>query len=120
MFLKTHLISVAARFLWAGLILGVFYIFCELVVKFSRRNVYISNIVGFCFWLLFGFVYARFCIVLNSYSVCWYGLFSMFFGFFLVKISLNFFFTKIARVVYNKLANSKRRKRKYEQLQANS
>lgn len=120
MFFKTHLIGVASRFLWAGLVLGLFFIICELVVKLSRKNVYVSNIVGFCFWLLFGFAFARLCIVLNHYQVCWFGLISMFFGFFLVKISLNFFFTKFARVVYNKLANSKRRKQKYEQLQANS
>ena len=120
MFFKGHLLGIASRFLWFGLILGLFHIVCKLVILFSRRNVYVSNIVGFCFWLLFGFVFSRLSIVFNNYQVCWFGLFSMFFGFFLVKISVDFFFTKFARVVYNKLANSNKRKQKYEQLQANS
>ena len=120
MFFKGHLIGIASRFLWAGLVLGLFHILCKMVIKASRRNVYVANIVGFCFWLLFGLVFSRFSIVLNNYEICWFGLFSMFFGFALVKISIDFFFTKFAKVVYNKLANSKKRKQKYEQLQANS
>lgn len=120
MFFKNHLISLASRFLWVGLILGVFYIVCEMVVKISRKNLYVTNIIGFCFWLLFGGLFARMCVVYYNYSFCWFGLFSMFVGWFLVKISINFFFTKFAWLLYNKLANSKRRKRNYEQLQTNS
>ena len=119
MFFKNHLISLAAKFLWVGLILGMFYIVCEIVVKLSRRNVYVTNIVGFCFWLLFGGLFARMSIVYYNYSFCWFGLISMLTGWFLVKISINFFFTKFAKLLYNKLANSKKGKRKYEQLQAN-
>ena len=120
MFFKNHLISLAAKFLWVGVVLGLFYIVCDLAIKISKQNVYVSNIVGFCFWLLFGFLFARMSIVYYNYQACWFGLLSMFAGFVLVKISINFFFTKFAKLVYNKFANSKRRKRKYEQLQANS
>ena len=102
MFFKNHLITVAAKFLWAGLILGLFYVFCKMVVRLSKRNVYVSNIVGFCFWVLFGFTFARMSFVFNNYRVCWFGLISMVVGLILVKISIDFFFTRFAKLLYNK------------------
>ena len=46
MFFKNHLISLAAKFLWVGLVLGLFYIVCDLAIKISKQNVYVSNIQG--------------------------------------------------------------------------
>ena len=117
MFFKNHLITVAAKFLWAGLILGLFYVFCKMVVRLSKRNVYVSNIVGFCFWVLFGFTFARMSFLFNNYLVCWFGLISMVVGLILVKISIDFFFTNFARVLYNGVAKLKRGKREYGKLQ---
>ena len=117
MFFKNHLITVAAKFLWAGLILGLFYVFCKMVVRLSKRNVYVSNIVGFCFWVLFGFTFARMSFLFNNYRVCWFGLISMVVGLILVKISIDFFFTNFARVLYNGVAKLKRGKQEYGKLQ---
>ena len=119
MFFKNHLIALFAKFLWVGLILGLFYLICSAVIKLSKRNIYVSNIIGFCYWLLFGGAYAFFCANFYFHSFCWFGLLGMFLGFGLVKISIDFFFTKFARLVYNKLAKLKKRKFKNEQLQAN-
>lgn len=117
MFFKNYLISLALKFLWIGLIFGLFHIFCQMVIKISKRNVYISNLVGFCFWLLFGFVFARMSFVLYNYRACWFGLISMLLGLVLVKISIDFFFTKFVKVLYNGLVKLKRGKRGYGKLQ---
>ena len=117
MFFKNYLISVAAKFLWAGLVLGLFYVFCKMVVKISRRNVYVSNIVGFCFWVLFGFTFARMSFLFNNYRVCWFGLISMALGLILVKISVDFFFTNFAKLLYNGAVKIKKGKRGYGKLQ---
>ncbi len=119
MFFKNHLISLGLKFLWAGLVLGLFYTFCGAVKKASKRNLYVINIVGFCFWLLYGFVFARMSFVLYNYRACWFGLGLMFVGLILVKISIDFFFTKFAKVLYNGLAKLKRGKRDYGKLQTN-
>ena len=119
MFFKNHLITLALLFLWAGLVLGLFHIFCKFVIRLFRNNVYVTNIVGFCFWLAFGFVFSRICIVYYDYSFCMFGLFSMIVGFVLTKISVDFFFTKFAKLIYNRLTKKKRGKQRYEQLCTN-
>ena len=119
MFFKNHLIALSARFLWFGLVLGLFFIFCKLVVKASKRNIYVTNIVWFCFFLLFGGVFAMLCKIYYYHMFCWFGLVLMCLGLFLVKISLDFFFTKFAKLLYNGLTKLKRRKFKHEQLQTN-
>ena len=108
MFFKSYLISVAARFLWAGLILGLFFMVCKLVKVVSNKNIYISNLTDFCFWLLFGGVFVLFCNLYYSYSFCWFGLLLMLFGLFLVKICGDFFFTSFAKVLYNVLTKKKK------------
>lgn len=117
MFFKNHLISVAAKFLWFGLIFGLFFVLCKFVVKVSKRNVYVSNIVWFCFFLPFGGVFAWLCNLYYSSKFCWYGLFLMIFGLILVQISLDFFFTKFAKMVYNIFVKLKRESR-HERFQA--
>ena len=119
MFFKNYLIDLSPLFLWVGLVFGLIHIFCKCVVKLFRNNIYVTNFVGFCYWLLFGGFFARICLVYYNYCFCWFGLLFMFFGFFLVKISVDFFFTKFAKVIYNKFTKKKRGKQRYEQLCAN-
>lgn len=110
MFFKNHLVALSARFLWFGLVIGLFSIICSAVIRLSKRNIYVTNLVGFCFWLVFGGAFARMCVVYYNYSFCWFGLLFMFLGLFLVKISIEFFFTKFAKLIYNKLTKLKQRK----------
>lgn len=117
MFLKNHLIFVFAKFLWFGLVFGMFYLFCKLVVRAFKKNVYVSNIVSFCFWLAFGFVFSSLCITFYDYQFCWFGLLGMFLGMLLVKISVDFFFTNFVRLLYNKFNNLKSRKKTNGKLQ---
>lgn len=118
MFLKNHLINLFCKYLWWGLALGLVYIFCRLVMKMSKRNVYVCNLVSFCFWMIFGVIFSLLCINYYGYQVCWFGLFGMFFGLGLVKISIDFFFTSFARLLYNKFRNWKGRARKNGELRS--
>jgi hypothetical protein len=118
-FFKNYLVGLAAKFLWFGLLLGLFLIVCELVIKISKRNLYITNIVGFCYTLLSGGVFAGLCRVYYHSQFCWFGLVSMLAGIALVKCSIDFFFTKFAKMIYNVLTKLKKRKLKNEQLQTN-
>ena len=102
MFFNNSTILLFLNFLWLGLIFGFVHILFKLVVQVSRKNVYVTNFVGFCFWLAFGMCFSVVSIARYNYSVCWFGLFGMFLGFFLVKISADFFFTKIILLLYNK------------------
>lgn len=119
MFFKNFVIPLSLKFLWVGLIFGVFFGFCDIIKKMAKRNLYVVNIVDFCFWLAFLFVFARMSFVLYDYEICWFGLASMLLGLILVKISVNFFFTKFAKLVYNGLTDLKRRKHRYGKLQTN-
>lgn len=119
MYFKNFIVPLALKFLWVGLLFGLFLVFCGLIKKMTKRNLYIVNIVDFCFWLTFLFVFARMSFVLYDYEICWFGLLSMFVGLFLVKISIDFFFTKFAKMVYNGLTKLKRRKHRYGKLQTN-
>ena len=97
--------------------MGLANLFCRFVIRVSKKNVYITNIVGFCFWLVFGGIFSFLSLIYNNYSVCWYGLFGMILGFWLVKISVDFFFTKLMQLLYNKFALRKIRKRSNGELQ---
>ena len=110
MFFKNAQIYLFLDFLWWGLLFGFVHILCKLVVKATRKNVYITNFVSFCFWLAFGMVYSIFSISHFNYSVCWFGLAGMFFGFVLVKISVDFLFTNFIRLLYNKFTRKILRK----------
>lgn len=107
MFFKNFLVFLFFKFLWAGLVLGIFSAFCKLVILFTRKNVYVYNVVNFCFLLLFDGVYAYLCMCYYNFAFCWFGLFGMILGLVLVKISLQFFFTKFMRLLYNKLTKLK-------------
>lgn len=111
MFLNSENIDLFVRFLWAGLLFGLFYIFCKFIIRLARRNVYITNLVLFCYWLLFGGTFAYYSISYYNYSFCIFGLFGMVLGFILVKISIDFLFTKLAKFIYNKFSKSKKRKK---------
>lgn len=102
--------NIFLKFLWVGLIYGIIYIFCKFIIRLFHKNVYVTNLVMFCFWLLFGGTFAFYCIAYNNYSFSLGGLGCMAAGFILVKFSIDFFFTKICKVIYNKFRNLKKRK----------
>ena len=68
----------------------------------SHKNVYFLNFVSFSFWLAFGFMFSQLCLMFYNYQFCWFGLLGMMLGLILVKISVEFFFTKFAMLLYNK------------------
>ena len=100
------------------LIFGLFNILCGLVKKWTKGNTYVHNLVSFCFWLAFGFVYYQICINYYNYQFCWFGLLGQLIGVFLVKISIDFFFTNFVRLLYNKFAKRRLRKNQNGELQA--
>ena len=110
MFFKNYLIFLFLKFLWFGLLLGFFGIICNLAIKLFRKNVYAYNLISFCFWLVFGGVFAMLSLRYYNYTFCWFGLLAIFIGYFLVKISVEFFFTFFAKLLYNKLAKSRKQK----------
>lgn len=110
MFLRNHLFNLFCKFLWWGLALGLFYAVCKLIMKASKRNVYVCNIVSFCFWLIFGMIFSALCINFYNYQFCWFGLAGMGLGLVLVKFSIEFFFTNFVRLLYNKFTKQKARK----------
>ena len=107
MFFKNELVFLALRFLWLGLVFGVIYIVFSLIVKASKKNLYITNIVGFCFWLAFGLVFSWVSIVMYNYTFCWFGLLFMLIGFWFVKKTQQIFFTKFVLLLYNSVTKIK-------------
>ena len=118
MFFKNYLIYIFFRFLLLGLYFGIAKIFCEWVKRLFRNNVYVSNLIDFAFWLAFGGVFALLSVALYNYTFCWFGLLGMFLGLLLVKISINFFFTNLILLLYNKFTKRKLRKSKNGELRA--
>lgn len=112
MFFKNFLFSLFLKFLWIGLILGVFKMFCNLVCRVSRRNVYVVNLVNFCFWSVFSIIFIYFCINFYNFQFCWFGFFAMLVGIYFVKISIEFFFTNALKLLYNKIDKVKLRKKR--------
>ncbi len=106
MFFKNALITLFLKFLWVGLIFGLIWIVCSLVIKLSRKNIFVFNIVTFCYFLGFGMTFAIMCVTLYNYSFCWFGLLAMAFGVILIKISIEFFFTIFVKLLYNKFTKS--------------
>lgn len=102
MFFKNFLIFVFLKFLWVGLIFGLFKLVCNAVTVLFKKNVYVCNLVSFCFWLAFGITFSVMSFALYNFSFCWFGLLGMLFGLLLVKISVNFFFTIFVKLLYNK------------------
>lgn len=102
MFFKNASIYLFLRFLWFGLVLGLILLFFKFVIRVFRKNVYIHNLLMFCYTLLFGLTYCYLCKTFYNFSFCWFGLFGMVLGLILVKISIEFFFTKIISLLYNK------------------
>ena len=110
MFFKNYLIVLFLKFLWWGICFGFFAIIPSLVIKATKRNIYVFNLMSFCFTLLFGVVFAQLSLNYFNYSFCWFGLVGMVLGCFLVKISVEFLFTKFIKLLYNKLTKLKERK----------
>ena len=119
MFFKNALIFLFLKFFWFGLIFGLIWLLCKLVIKVSKNNVYIFNIITFCFVLAFGVIYVWLCNSYYNYSFCWFGLLGMVLGIILVSISINFFFTIFAKLLYNKCIKRNLRGRKNGKLQSN-
>ncbi len=117
MFFKNALMFLALKFLWVGLIFGLIWILCSFVIRLSRCNVFVFNIITFMFLLSFGFVFGQLCIYYYNYSFCWFGLLFMAFGVILVKISMLFFFTIFVKLLYNKFITKFLRGKKNGKLQ---
>ena len=110
--------NIFLKFLWVGLIYGLIHIFCKTVIKLFHKNLYVTNLIMFCFWLLFGGTFAYYCLMYNNFSFSFWGLACMAAGFILVKLRIDFFFTKFCKVIYNRIRNFKKRKTQNVQLRA--
>lgn len=101
MFFKNYLITLACKYLWLGLILGIIYILIKLTNKVFNNNVYVYNSTTFVYYLAYGFIYCLMCQTYYDYCFCWFGLIFMIIGSIFIKISLEFFFTKFINLLYN-------------------
>ena len=118
-FFKNFYFFIFLKFLWAGLILGFVSIFFKILDRVFRHNVYFYNLISFIFYIIFGIEFVYLCIMYYEMSFCWFGLVGMFLGMYLVKISLDFFFTKLSTMLYNKVVKLSLRKKINEQVQSN-
>lgn len=107
MFFRNFYIALFLKFFWWGLVFGLLGILFLSIVKLWHKNVYASNLVSFCFILAMGVVHNRLCMLYYNYSFCWFGLLGMLLGYLLVKISVEFFFTILAKLLYNKFIRAK-------------
>lgn len=94
-------IDLFLKFFYVGLMFGLIMIVFDLVCKIFKRNVYVFNLAWFVFFLAFGFVFSCMSLNLFNFSFCWFGLFGMILGTFLVKISIKFLFDNLIRLIYN-------------------
>ncbi len=111
MFFQNFLFSLFLKFLWLGLVLGVFKMFCSLICKMTRNNIFIVNVVNFCFWSVFSLFFTYFCVYFYSFSFCWFGFLAMLAGIYFVKISVEICFTNLLKLLYNKLDKKPRGKK---------
>ena len=118
MFFKGFEIALFSKFLWIGLIFGIFAIILKTISKIFRKNVYIVNFLVFSFVLLFGCIYSWLCFEFNNFSFSGIGLFAMLLGVLIIRISIEFFFDYFIRFIYNEFSLLKR-KRKNGKLQTN-
>ncbi len=119
MFLKTFLFPLFLKFLWLGLVLGIFKMFCNMVCRLSHKNILIVNVINFCFWSIFSLFFVYFCVKFYNFEFCWFGFLAMFIGIYFIKISIEFFFTNLLKLLYNKLDKKKLRKNQYGKLKCN-
>ena len=117
MFFKGFEILLFSKFLWAGLIFGIFAIVLKTIAKIFRKNAYIINFFVFSFISMFGCVFLLMCLRFNNFSFSGVGLFAMILGVAIIRISIEFFFDYFIRFIYNEFSSLKR-KRKNGKLQA--
>lgn len=111
MFFKNADILLFGKFVWFGLIMGLSLILVDIIVRITRKNVYVYNIVTFAFWIVFGGLFANLSLKYYNYSFCWFGLLGMTIGALLVKYSIKFLFDKTIQLIYNGIVRSRERRR---------
>ena len=120
MFFKGQEFSLFALFLWLGLVFGVVAIVFKTTAKLSKRNTYVVNLLTFVFWTGFGLTFCLMCNRFYNYSFCWFGFAGMCLGLVFIKISVQFFFDRFVRFIYNKVIIMKtKRKSRSGRLQTN-
>ena len=110
MFFNNFFIIIFLKFFWLGLFLGLFKIFCNMICKVSNTNIFVVNIVNFSFWSLFSLFFIYFCSIFYNLEFCWFGFIGCLLGINFIKISVEFFFTNLIKLLYNKINNKKARK----------
>ena len=111
MFFKGVKVVLFAKFLWAGLLLGVVAILLKTIVKIFRKNTYLVNLFTFVFIVAFGVIFSYLCFLLNDYSFSGVGLIAMTLGIAIIRISVEFFFDYFIRFIYNEFSLLKRKRR---------
>ncbi len=103
MFFQGQNLELFFRFVWLGLIFGASSVLVKLIIKLFKRNLYVTNLICFVYWLGFGMVYNLMCVYFYNYTFCWFGLLGMVVGMILIKISIEFFFDRLVSFIYNKI-----------------
>ena len=120
MFFKGQEFSLFALFLWLGLVFGVIAIVFKTTAKLFKRYTFVVNLLTFVFWTGFGLTFCLMCNRFYNYSFCWFGLAGMCLGLVFIKISVQFFFDRFVRFIYNKVIIMKtKRKSRSGRLQTN-
>jgi hypothetical protein len=120
MFFKGQEFALFALFLWLGLVFGVIAMIFKTTAKIFKKNTYVINLLTFVFWTGFGLAFALMCNRFYNYSFCWFGFVGMCLGLVFIKISVQFFFDRLVRFIYNKVIIMKtKRKSRSGKLQTN-
>ena len=120
MFFKGQEFSLFEIFLWVGLVFGAVALLFRWTAKLFKRNTYVINFLTFVFWTAFGLTFALMCNWFYNYSFCWFGFAGMCLGLVFIKVSVQFFFDRLARFIYNKVIILKtKRKNRRGKLQTN-
>ena len=113
MFFKGQGTGLFILFLWLGLVFGAVSIIFKTIEKLFKKNIYVVNLLSFVFWTGFGLTFGLMCNRFYNYSFCWFGFAGMILGLIFVKVSVEFFFDRLVRFIYNKviIIKSKRKSR---------
>ena len=89
------------KFLFLGIIFGVFYEICKIIKIVSKDNVFITNTSNFLFFCTFGVYFCSFLTRFAGGEFQLFTIFSSILGFVLEQNSIGFFFTFARKLLYN-------------------
>lgn len=89
------------KFLFLGVIFGLFFEICKIIKIISKNNIFITNTINFIYFCTFGTYFCSFLLKFAGGTLYIYTILASVFGFVLEQISIGFFFTNLYKLLYN-------------------